>query len=87
MVSYGLCVNMMRLEQLCELLVLSVMVEVTQGTIVSVASEPPMVGQMAYCSSIFNSRRDCELGLNNKCGLKFQVATCILTCEDCKESI
>lgn len=47
MVSHGLCVNMLRLEQFYELLALSVMAEITQGTIVSVVSEPPMVGQVA----------------------------------------
>jgi len=34
--SYGLCVNMLRLEELYELLELSMMAELTQGTIISV---------------------------------------------------
>lgn len=47
MVSHAFCVNILRLEQLYELLALSMMADLTQSTIVSVASELPMIGLVA----------------------------------------
>ena len=46
-VSHGLCVNMLRLEQFYELLALSVMAEIPQKQWCPGLSEPPMVGQVA----------------------------------------